>query len=155
MKKLLVIALLAVATSAFAELPIRELTPGAVNPDVTQENILDTICVSGWTKTIRPPTSYTNRLKKQQLKEYGRADPNMKLYEEDHLIPLELGGHPKDPKNLWPEPWDGDMGARRKDVLEHFLKRQVCSFKIPLRQAQEEIAVDWEAAYKKYIKPKK
>jgi hypothetical protein len=25
-------------------------------------------------------------------------------YEEDHFIPLELGGAPKNPKNLWPEP---------------------------------------------------
>jgi hypothetical protein len=26
-----------------------------------------TVCVKGWTGTTRPPTSYTNALKKQQL----------------------------------------------------------------------------------------
>ena len=35
-------------------------TPGVLNPDVTQANIDSTICVHGWTRTIRPPTSYTN-----------------------------------------------------------------------------------------------
>src|SRR2546423_2086026 len=46
-------------------------TPGVLNPDVTQANIATTICVSGWTKTIRPPTSYTNELKLKQMREYG------------------------------------------------------------------------------------
>ena len=46
-------------------------TPGVLNPDVTQETINATICVHGWTKTIRPPTSYTNELKRKQLREYG------------------------------------------------------------------------------------
>jgi len=27
-------------------------------------------------------------------------------YEEDHFISLEVGGHPKDPKNLWPEMYE-------------------------------------------------
>ena len=39
------------------------LTPGALNPDVTQVNIHSTICVPGWTATIRPPPDYTDALK--------------------------------------------------------------------------------------------
>ncbi|MBV8598859.1 MAG: hypothetical protein JO017_08565, partial [Actinobacteria bacterium] len=31
------------------------LTPGATNPDVTQATIGSTICVRGWTATVRPP----------------------------------------------------------------------------------------------------
>ena len=51
-------------SAAFAsDLPTHTLTPGATNPDVTQDNINNTICVSGWTKTIRPTTKYTNDLK--------------------------------------------------------------------------------------------
>src|SRR5262249_1396344 len=42
-------------------------TPGAVNPGVTQANINETICKSGWTATIRPRVSYTTNFKKQQL----------------------------------------------------------------------------------------
>ena len=33
------------------------------NPAVTQETIGNTICVFGWTKTVRPPVSFTNRVK--------------------------------------------------------------------------------------------
>src|SRR5437660_7447025 len=43
-------------------------TPGVVNPDITQGNIGETICNPNWsTKSIRPPVSYTNHLKVQQL----------------------------------------------------------------------------------------
>ena len=70
-------------------------------------------------------------------------------YEEDHLISLQLGGDPKDPKNLWPEPYAG-IGARKKDVVETALKRLVCSGSLKLSDAQKAI-LDWPAAYKKYV----
>lgn len=38
-------------------LPIHSATPGAIDPIVTQENIGSTICVVGYTKTVRPPVS--------------------------------------------------------------------------------------------------
>ena len=41
--------------------PVR--TPGVLNRDVTQENIKQTICVPGWTRTVRPAVEYTNALK--------------------------------------------------------------------------------------------
>ena len=47
------------------------LTPGALNPDVTQATIRSTICVRGWTTTVRPPSSYTSALKIEQLPRYG------------------------------------------------------------------------------------
>src|SRR5258708_1132677 len=83
-----------------AVLPDHNCTPGAINSDVTQDNIDQTICHSGFTKTIRPPVSYTNRLKREQIQEYGFVDTSTKDYEEDHMISLELGGSPSDPKNL-------------------------------------------------------
>lgn len=52
---------------AGAVLPNHERTPGAVNPSVSQANIAQTICVSGWTATIRPPSSLTTSLKEEQL----------------------------------------------------------------------------------------
>lgn len=60
--------------SAQSALPDPARTPGAVNPAVTQANINDTICVPGWTATVRPPESYTERLKRRQIAEYGYAD---------------------------------------------------------------------------------
>src|SRR5205807_8666163 len=57
------------------------LTPGARNPSVTQATIRRTICVRGWTRTVRPPTSYTNGLKLKQMPAYherGRSPPTRK-----------------------------------------------------------------------------
>jgi hypothetical protein len=129
--------------------PDPALTPGALNPAVTQATIGSTVCVSGWTDTIRPPTSYTNALKVQQITEYGYTDKALASYEEDHLISLQLGGNPTDPKNLWPQPYtmslsDGrSVGARVKDVFETKLKKQVCTGTITLAQAQAEIGIHW------------
>ena len=47
----------------------------------------------------------------KQIAEYGYADTSTADYEEDHLIPLELGGAPRDPNNLWPEPRYGNKNA--------------------------------------------
>jgi hypothetical protein len=108
------------------------LTPGVVNPDVTPATIATTICKSGWTRTIRPPVSYTNDLKGKQMREYGRTG-SLSAYQEDHLISLELGGHPTDPRNLWPEPYPR---AAIVDGLENELNAQVCSGKLGLDAAQ-------------------
>ncbi len=121
------------------------------NPDISQNNIQDNICNPGWsTKLIRPPAHYTNELKLEQIREYGDEDTNPRDYEEDHFIPLELGGNPTDPKNLWPEPYITsipDGGARSKDKVESYLHRQVCSGNIALQQAQQEIVADWYRVY--------
>ena len=73
------------------------LTPGALNPDVTQATIATTICKHGWTGTVRPPSSYTSRLKVEQMAQYGLTG-SPSDYQEDHLVSLELGGHPTDPR---------------------------------------------------------
>lgn len=91
---------LCVAPAAARDYPDHEMTPGVRNPSVTQQNIKTTICKVGWTKTIRPPSSYTTNLKKQQIIEYGYSDTTPGHYEEDHLISLQLGGHPSNEKNL-------------------------------------------------------
>jgi hypothetical protein len=107
-------------------------TPGVVNPDVTQANIPSTICTHGWTRTIRPPTDYTTALKAKQMREYG-AGGSLSDYQEDHLISLELGGHPTDPRNLWPEPYPR---AREVDAIENELNEKVCSGELTLDEAQ-------------------
>jgi hypothetical protein len=112
--------------------PVR--TPGMLNPDVTQATIGSTVCVRGWTRTIRPPTDYTNALKAKQLHAYGLTGP-LSSYQEDHLISLELGGHPTDPRNLWPEPYPR---ASRVDAIENDLNRRVCEGSLTLGEAQEQ-----------------
>jgi len=120
----------------------RRCTPGVTNPDVTQANIGQTICVSGWTATIRPPAGYTTALKRSQMPQYGETGP-LSGYEEDHLEPLELGGAPRDPHNLWPQPWNGAQGAHVKDQTENALHRAVCSGAMTLAAAQAQIAQQW------------
>jgi len=124
-------------------LPDPSCTPGAIDPNVTQSNIYQTICVSGYTKNVRPPVAYTNKLKKQQIIDYGYTDTNLKDYEEDHLISLELGGNPTDPKNLWPEP---GASPNPKDKTENLCHEKVCSGQISLSDAQKEIATNWTTA---------
>lgn len=130
-------------------LPDKNCTPGVIDISVTQDNIQSTICKRGYTETIRPPVSYTNRLKLKQIEEYGYADTNPKDYEEDHLISLELGGNPKDEKNLWPEPYNIASGAREKDKVENYLHKQVCDGIITLDEAQKEISQNWVEVYQK------
>ena len=133
--------------------PDPTLTPGALNPAVTQASIHSTICVSGWTATIRPPESVTGPLKVEQIGEYGYADTKTSDYEEDHLISLELGGAPADPRNLWPEPYTASLadgrptGAHTKDGFETRLKTEVCAGTITLAVAQSEIGDHWVHAY--------
>jgi hypothetical protein len=173
-------------------------TPGAANPQVTPENIKDNICNRQWsTKLIRPPAGYTSKLKRKQLWEYGdtvhqaRAQlvnpntgkvdtnrclahsDNMACYEEDHLISLEDGGDPKDPRNLWPEPYNTRvggviMGAHQKDVVEGFIHDEIChdisnskknsyiraTAPVTLKRGQEILAGDWYACYESIKKGK-
>ena len=109
------------------------LTPGALNPDVTQATIATTVCKRGWTRTVRPPVSYTNGLKAKGLRQYGLRGPPSG-YQEDHLISLELGGDPTDPRNLWPEPYPR---AATVDEIENELNARVCSGALSLTEAQE------------------
>jgi hypothetical protein len=102
--------------------------------------------VSGWTATVRPPTSYTNALKKQGISDYGYSDTSMADYEEDHLVPLELGGAPRDPRNLWPEPHAGAKNAYSKDSVENKLKTAVCAGQVTLSAARNAIATNWTTA---------
>jgi len=108
------------------------LTPGALNPDVTQATIAATICVQGWTKTVRPPSSYTHALELRQLAGYGETGPTTN-FQEDHFISLELGGAPTDPRNLWPE---SQPRAGQVDKIENQLNQEVCSGKTSLAEGQ-------------------
>jgi hypothetical protein len=99
---------------------------------VTQATIASTICKRGWTATVRPPTSYTSALKLRQMAAYG-VTGRPGDYQEDHLISLELGGDPIDPRNLWPEPYPR---AAAVDQIENDLNDRVCSGELSLAEAQ-------------------
>jgi hypothetical protein len=125
-------------------LPDKTCNPGVTDPNVTQENIYSTICKKGYTQTVRPDVDYTNKLKIEGIQAYGYADTKLSDYEEDHIIPLEVGGSPSDPKNLFPEPIEQ---AKLKDLVENYLNAEVCDGKLDLKIAQNEVAKDWYNVY--------
>ena len=127
--------------------PDPDCTPGALNPAVTQATIDTTICVAGYTQTVRPPTSYTAPLERQLIGDYGFDGASPADFELDHLISLELGGAPRDVANLWPEAYAGSPGARQKDRVENFLHAQVCRGALSLSEAQRLIATDWTSVF--------
>jgi hypothetical protein len=149
MRKILAAAvacLLAIPAIA-GDLPIRpdpDLTPGAV---LTKD--VATICRTGYSKTVRHTSG---RLKAAIYREYG-IDKTSSHFEIDHLISLELGGADV-AANLWPQSYDtARWNAHSKDRLENRLHVLVCAGRMPIEQAQREIASDWIAAYERYVGP--
>jgi hypothetical protein len=128
-------------------LPDASCTPGAIDPAVTQANLGTTICRSGYTKTVRPPESITEKEKPASLRAYGDHRP-LHAYEYDHLVSLELGGARNDARNLWPEP---GASPNPKDSLEARLHARVCHGLMTLAAAQLAIAHDWVGAYERYV----
>lgn len=143
---------------ANGKLPDAGCTPGVTNPNITQANIGKNICKRAWTgkswtgknpytgkqatgtSTLRPQTNYTSKLRNLQMIAYGIGGKKPGDYEEDHLISLQLGGNPVDPRNLWPE-----FGAspNTKDGFENYLNAMICQRKMTLKEAQRQISSDW------------
>ncbi len=131
--------------SGLNALPDTRCTPGAINPAVTPATLHTTICKAGWTATVRPPVSITNKEKLANMAAYGDGKKTSS-FEYDHLVPLELGGAVNDARNLWPEPdypVHSGFYLNPKDRLERTLNRRVCAGTMSLAQAQRAIAVDW------------
>jgi len=109
----------------------------------------------------------TSQLHQQPQEAAARAPPayvdkTPSHYEEDRLISLELGGNPRDPKNLWLEMWGtlahpltargpfrrSSSGPRPKmRSRTHFTPRA----RSPSRQRRPSIAIDWFKYYKEKI----
>lgn len=126
-------------------LPDPTCTPGAVDPGVTQSNLPQTICRSGYSSSVRAPATDTDKAKQVSLRQYGETPS--KTTEYDHLISLELGGT-NATSNLWPEPnATAATGFNNpKDSVENQLHSAVCSGQITLVTAQKAIAADWTTA---------
>lgn len=128
--------------------PDPHCTPGALYAP-SEENPKATICVRGFTKTIRPPVSYTDALKLKIMRAYGlTGSPH--AYELDHLVALESGGAPSDPANLWPQPYEPQPGAHEKDALENLMRQRICTGATSVGQAANELATEWVAAYARF-----
>jgi hypothetical protein len=137
-------------------------TPGAINPDVTQDNIQETICHRGWSKSVRPSVDFTQPIKLRLLRQhYPGADP--RDFELDHRVPIEDGGCPDCESNLWLEPWRDPahhrcedsvlMDAACKDRLENYVHSMICTGRMTLAQGQAIFLGNWVDAYRTYINP--
>ena len=129
--------------------PDPSCTPGALNPAVTQATIGQTICMSGYSESVRPAEHITAKEKLGSMAAYGdNGSPSD--FEYDHLVSLELGGAANDPRNLWPEPGGS---PNPKDSVENALHRLVCSGEMSLAQAQKIIATGWIAYSRRHQPP--
>lgn len=126
---------------AHGGLPDSACTPGAIFPDATVQQI----CTSGYASSVRNvPFSEAE----QVYAEYSIYHHYYGEYEDDHLVPLELGGS-NDIANLWPEAASPTPGFHQKDQVENYLHDQVCSGAMPLKEAQIDIATNWLAVYQR------
>lgn len=123
-------------------LPLRSVTPGAVSAHSAAE-----LCDGA-----RPSRLVTDQTRRQVLDHYGMSHVPAAEYELDALITPELGGT-TEAANLWPQRYDSPVwNARVKDDLERLLPEMVCRGEIDLASAQQAIASDWIAAYKRFFK---
>ena len=127
-------------------LPDRRCSPGAYYSGLTKAVICSSTFRTG------PIRNVPDSEKHQVEVEYGLAPKGYgSTLEIDHITSLLLGGS-NDIANLYPEEatFTGhEPGFHVKDKLEVALGRWVCQGKISLRSAQQQIASNWEALYKK------
>ena len=124
-------------------LPNRLLTPGYTRPMKLSE-----VCRM---RQPNAPPDENAEVAQTVFREYGLTASVSGSYELDYLITPELGGA-DDVRNLWPEPYGStEWNAHVKDELEDRLHTMVCDGQIDLATAQQEIATDWIAAYKRYF----
>lgn len=127
---------------AIVSIPDSRLTPGAALLVDRRQ-----LCTEPNIKNKAVPVALQRRV----LEEYGISGAEPRAYEIDYLITPALGGA-DDIHNLWPQSysattWNADV----KDALEDRLREMVCNGNLDLTEAQQEIARNWIAAYKKYF----
>lgn len=117
------------------------------DPAVTQQTLETTVCVPGYTKTIRHRAKNLRLLKLALMAEAGLSPEAKAEFRLDHVLPLTLGGNPRDLTNLALQPL---ALSYRKDRIERKLGCLVCTGQLSLQDAQNAILDDWQAAYHKF-----
>jgi hypothetical protein len=132
---------LLILTLMFTALPIQALALSLPDPALTPGSTITVpipvLCRPGYSKVVRHTTNATKR---RVCAAYHAAFCPGPAWELDHLVSLEIGGADAE-INLWPQPIDE---ARKKDVVENRLKREVCSGKTKLADAQKRIRQWWK-----------
>lgn len=127
---------------------------GVRNPDVTQANIHQTICVPGWSQIERKKLgSHAEEIKKAAMAAAGIPWSQSRNYELDHDASIEDGGSPTDLGNLSLQPYFGQYNAHQKDKVEDKIHELICNGTITLDQGYTDLTTNWIAAYRKYVGP--
>lgn len=130
------IGILAMALSGFS-------IGQAINPAVTQANIHSTICAPGWSTSVRPDRFAMAVAKTKLIKAAGIPATDRGKYVLDHIVPIEVGGSPNDPKNFMLQTV---ADAKAKDKAENFAHTYVCKKVKPLSlaDAQACFLAEWK-----------
>lgn len=123
--------------------PDQRCSPGAYYNRLTRAVLCSTRFSTGSVRNVSPATKRAVEIAYGlPPRDYGRS------FEIDHVVPLEVGGS-NAIANLFPERLTARPGYRVKDRLENKLHTLVCSGSITLRNAQRQIAENWQALYRK------
>ena len=149
-------AALLLAGPAMAQQP--QCRPGVVpdqsagcTPGDTASTDEDEVCsrTAEGTYSQRHRLSQTPAVKQQVLSRYGVPWSARAHYEDDHDVPLCLGGSDS-VTNRWPQPRDGEWSSALKDKLEALACHKVCvTHEVMLQDAQAwfRAPADWREAY--------
>jgi len=104
-----------------------------LDPRVTQETLAETVCVHGYTRSVRPGWRWARAMKDRALAAVGLGPEARGAYQLDHRMPLVLGGAARDPANLTLQE---SSEARIKDGMERRLGCLVCKGELLLEEAR-------------------
>jgi hypothetical protein len=136
------------------------------NPLVTPVTVAKTVCNKTtsvqpdgkpgltWVQLQTPPAHYLQPIKSKHFfaltPEQLKADSaiaghevTIADYEVDHIWPVEVGGHPYDPKNMRLLLVQGPSGARAKSQVEKKVQAKLCAGTLTLEQATACFKGDW------------
>jgi hypothetical protein len=140
---LVILAIFESTVNAEGPKPRSGITPGEARPITLEE-----VCLYSKAEVISK--DIPEDMRQKVFAEYGIRSPQKGQFEVDYLITPDLGGT-ESIRNLWPQPYSVRWNAHVKDKLEQRLHELVCDRKLDIATAQHDIAVDWIAAYRKYI----
>jgi len=143
------VAVVLTARAAFAgDMPDPRLTPGGVaSTDRAEVCESDGLPGSAYSRAHR---EMNQRARRADFARYGILWSDRGRYEDDHLVPLCLGGADVE-TNRWPEPRTGVWNSYAKDDLEGYACKMVCAGRIGLAEAQSWFLApaDWRDAYRR------
>jgi hypothetical protein len=114
--------------------------PGELDTTVTGPTT-QTVCSRAWVTAatqLQPPPSTLEKL----LIEY-QLPGNAATYALARVVPVEDGGSPTSPQNLYPLPVSGFGGLETQTIVAAQLRDEICSRKMTVAEAAKTLEGDW------------